>query len=94
MIGVVDKYLTGLENVFGVSWVDKFLMDVNIVQKSYQGSHALEVNQSSDFLKKLHILERAIMAEPDHLKIEGLELLESLRCIRKVQEDCFGQEIL
>ena len=93
MIGVVDKHLTGLENVLGVSWVDKFLKDVNIVRKSYQGTHALEGNQSSVFLKKLHILERAIMAEPDHLKIEGLELLESLRCFRKVQDDCFGQEI-
>ena len=59
MIGVVDKYLTGLKNVFGVSWVDKFLKDVNIVQKSYQGSHALEGKQSSDFLKKLSILQRA-----------------------------------
>ena len=53
MIGVVDKHLTGLENVFGKPWVDRYLKDVHIVRKSYQGSHALEGNQSSDFFKKL-----------------------------------------
>lgn len=93
LIGVVDKHLTGLENVFGVNWVDTFLKDVNIVRKSYQGSHALEGNQSSDFLKKLPVLERSILAESDDLKIEGLDLLESLRCFKAVQEDCFGQEL-
>ena len=85
--------MTGLENVFGKAWVDGYLKDVNIVRKSYQGGHALEGNQSSDFLQKLPNLERAILTEPDHLKLEGLELLESLRCFRKVQEDCFGQEL-
>ena len=93
MIGVVDKHLTGLEKVFGMPWVDRYLKDVHIVRKSYQGGHALEGNQSSDFLKKLPFLERAILAEPDNLKVEGLALLESLRCFRKVQEDCFGQEL-
>ena len=79
--------------MFGKAWVDNYLKDVNIVRKSYQGGHALEGNQSSDFLKKLPILERAILAEPDHLKMEGLKLLQSVRCFRKVQEDCFGQEL-
>ena len=79
--------------MFGVAWVDKFLKDVSIVRKSYQGGHALEGNQSSEFLRKLPMLEKSIMSEPDNLKLEGLELLSSLRCFKKVQEDCFGQEL-
>ena len=83
LIGVVDKHLTGLENVFGVAWVDKYLKDVSIVRKSYQGGHALEGNQSSEFLRKLPMLENSIMSEPDNLKLEGLELLSSLRCFKR-----------
>ena len=93
LIGVVDKHLTGLEKVFGVEWVDEYLKRVNIVRKSYQGGHALEGNQSSMFLKKLPVLAELIMNEPDHLKIEGLALLESLRCFQKVQDSCFGMEL-
>lgn len=91
LIGIVDKHLQGLEKVFGLCWVDNFLKNVNIVRKSYQGSHALEGNQSSMFLKKLPQLEQAIMQESDQLKVEGLPLLQSLRQFRKVQEACFGQ---
>ena len=93
IIGVVDKHLGGLEKVFGLCWVDKYLKQVNIVRKSYQGAHALEGNQSSMFLKKLPVLEKVIMQESDELKIEGLSLLESLRCFSKVQDACFGQEL-
>ena len=75
LIGIVDKHLQGLEKVFGLCWVDNFLKNVNIVRKSYQGSHALEGNQSSMFLKKLPQLEQAIMQESDQLKVEGLPLL-------------------
>ena len=91
LIGIVDKHLQGLEKVFGLCWVDNFLKNMNIVRKSYQGSHALEGNQSSMFLKKLPQLEQAIMEESDQLKVEGLPLLQSLRAFRKVQEACFGQ---
>lgn len=91
LIGVVDKHLKGLEEVFGLTWVDAYLKAVNIVRKCYQGSHALEGNQSSMFLKKLPILEQAIMKESDDLKVSGLALLESLRSFQKVQETCFGQ---
>ena len=45
------------------------------------------------FLKKLPVLEKVIMQESDELKIEGLSLLESLRCFSKVQDACFGQEL-
>ena len=93
LIGVVDKHLTGLEKVFGVEWVNSYLKKVNILRKSYQGGHALEGNQSSMFLKKLPVLAEQIMSEPDHLKVEGLPLLESLRCFQKVQESCFGTEL-
>ena len=93
LIGVVDKHLQGLEKVFGLCWVDTFLKNVHIVRKSYQGSHALEGNQSSAFLKKLPQLEQAIMKESDQLKVEGLPLLQSLREFRKVQESCFGQHL-
>ena len=93
LIGVVDKHLTGLEKVFGVEWVDAYLKKVNILRKSYQGQHALEGNQSSMFLKKLPFLAEQIMSEPDELKIEGLALLESLRCFKKVQASCFGQDL-
>ena len=93
IIGVVDKHLTGLENVFGKDWVDQYLKQVYIIRKSYQGGHALEGNQASEFLKKLPHLERKIMDARDELKVEGLELLESLRCFRKVQEACFGQDL-
>ena len=34
IIGVVDKHLEGLERVFGMSWVDKYLKKENIVRKS------------------------------------------------------------
>ena len=93
LIGVVDKHLTGLEKVFGVEWVDAYLKKVNILRKSYQGQHALEGNQSSMFLKKLPFLAEQIMSEPDELKIEGLALLESLRCFKKVQATCFGRTL-
>lgn len=93
IIGIVDKHLDGLEKVLGKCWVDKFLKTVHIVRKSYQGAHALEGNQSSMFLKKLPQLEQEIMQESDQLKIEGLPLLESLRCFSKVQDACFGQEL-
>ena len=93
LIGVVDKHLTGLEKVFSEEWLDDYLKRVNIARKSYQGGHALEGNQSSMFLKKLPTLAVQIMSEPDDLKIEGLALLESLRCFRKVQEACFGLEL-
>ena len=91
LIGIVDKHLKGLEEVFGLCWVDAFLKQVNIVRKSYQGAHALEGNQSSMFLKKLPDLEQAIMKESDELKVAGLPLLGSLRSFRKVQAACFGQ---
>ena len=42
-------------------------------------------------MKKLSDWAHEIMAVPDDLKIEGLALLESLRCFQKVQETCFGQ---
>ena len=42
-------------------------------------------------MKKLPDLANEIMAAPYDLKIEGLALLESLRCFQKVQETCFGQ---
>ena len=93
LIGVVDKHLTGLEKVFGKEWVDAYLKRVNILRKSYQGGHALEGNQSSMFMKKLPALAEQIMGEPDILKVEGLALLESLRCFQKVQDCCFGQEL-
>ena len=91
LIGVVDTHLEGLEKVFSVKWVDEYLKKVNIVRKKYQGGHSLEGNQSSMFMKKLPDLANEIMAAPDDLKIEGLALLESLRCFQKVQETCFGQ---
>ena len=93
IIGVVDKHIIGLENVFGIVWMDHYLKDVCILRKSYQGGHALEGNQSSEFLKKLPVLERKIMEAPDEQKVEGLPLLESLRCFRQVQEACFGQQL-
>ena len=91
LISIVDKHLQGLEKVFGLCWVDSFLKDVNIVRKSYQGSHAVEDNQSSMFLKKLPQLVKVIMLESDQLKVEGLPLLQSLQQYRKVQEACFRQ---
>ena len=80
LIGVVDKHLEGLEKVFSVKWVDEYLKKLNIVRKKYQGGHSLEGNQSSMFMKKHPDLANEIMAAPDDLKIEGLALLESLRC--------------
>ena len=94
LIGVVDKHLQGLEKLFSMEWMDDFLKDVNILRKSYQGGHALEGNQSSMFLKKLPELSEKIMREPDDLKIEGLALLHSLHCFKKVQETCFGQDLI
>ena len=91
LIGVVDKHLKGLENVLGKEWVDIYLKKVNILRKDYQGGHALEGNQSSMFMRKLPALEEQILMEPEDLKIEGLALVESLRCFKKVQETCFGQ---
>ena len=93
LIGVVDQHLKGLEKVFGVEWLDDYLKRVNILRKSYQGGHALEGNQSSMFLKKLPVLTEEIMNQPDTLKIEGLALIESLRCFEKVQQCCFGNEL-
>ena len=93
IIGIVDKHLKGLEAVFGKCWIDNYLKEVHIVRKSYQGAHALEGNQSSMFLKKLPQLEQAIMKESNQLMIEGIPLLESLKCFSKVKEACFGQEL-
>ena len=86
LIGVVDKHLDGLEKVFGVDWVDDYLKSVHILRKRYQGGHALEGNQSSMFLRKLPDLAEKILKAPDDLKIEGLALLQSLRCFKKVQD--------
>ena len=93
LLGVVDKHLHLLENVFGKEWMDEYLCKINIKRKSYQGSHALEGNQSNIFLEKLPLLEQEIMRSPDSLKIEGLPVLHSLRCFREVKVSCFGQEL-
>ena len=53
LIGVVDKHLFGLENIFGVEWVNSFLQSVHIQRKEYQGGHSLEGNQSSALLERL-----------------------------------------
>ena len=45
-------------------------------------------------MKKLPDLADKIMGAGDDLKIEGLALLESLRCFKMVQEACFGQNLM
>ena len=34
IIGVVDKHIIGLENIFGIEWMDQYLKDVCILRKS------------------------------------------------------------
>ena len=68
LIGIVDKLISGFENkVFetpekGREWMDRYLKEVAIVRKSYQGCHSLEGNQSSSFLKKIDVLERNLFS--------------------------------
>ena len=91
IICVVDKFLSGLEKIFGEDWVNEYLKEVFIIRKSYQGGHGLEGNQSSQFLKKLDHLEAKIDKSEDDLRIKGLAMVVSLRCFQQVQESCFGQ---
>ena len=53
----------------------------------------MEGNQSSDFLKKIDKLERALLKEPNHIKLAGLPYIEVFRSFKAVQESCFGMEL-
>ena len=55
------------------------------MRKSYQGGHSLEGNQSSDFLKKIDLLERALLKEADHIKLSGMPYIGVFRALRAVQ---------
>lgn len=63
------------------------------MRKSYQGGHSLEGNQSSDFLKKIDLLERALLKEADHIKLSGMPYIGVFRALRAVQVACFGLEL-
>ena len=53
----------------------------------------MEGNQSSDFLKKIDLLERSLLKEADDIKLSGMPYIEVFRALRAVQVACFGLEL-
>ena len=63
------------------------------MRKKAQGGHALEGNQARKFLKKVDILERALMKESSSVIITGMPFVGALRSFNKVVEACFGMQL-
>ena len=55
----MDGFLKKVEFVF--IFFSQSIFQVSIVRKSYQGSHSLEGNRSSQFLKKIDQLEMDLL---------------------------------